>query len=91
MKNLLRLRNQHLTILQLNYQILFRQLLTSNYPTSAYVRGGFKATGVSGANMTIQVGLPSFPVAANTVYLYCKIGLPMSDDVYFSHVSASFP
>ena len=70
-----------------NYNVL----KTNNYPTSTYVRGGFKATSVSGGNMTIQVGIPSFPVATNTVYLYCKVGLPMSDDVYFSHVSASFP
>jgi hypothetical protein len=69
----------------------YNLLLTNNYPTSTYVRGGFKITGVSGANVTIQVGLPTFTVYTNTVYVYCKIGLPMSDDVYFSHVSASFP
>jgi hypothetical protein len=69
----------------------YQLLLTNNYPTSTYVRGGFKITGVSGANVTIQVGIPTFNVYANTVYVYCKIGLPMSDDVYFSHVSASFP
>jgi len=69
----------------------YYQLLTSNYPTSAYVRGGFVATSVSGNNFLIQAAVPAPVVIANTLYLYCRIGLPMSDDADFSYVTASFP
>ena len=70
-----------------NYNLVY----TNNYPTSAYVRGGFKATALAGGNFSIQVGIPSFPVSANTVYLYFRVGLPMSDDIDFSYATASFP
>jgi hypothetical protein len=69
----------------------YYQLLTSNYPTSAYVRGGFVATSISGGNFLIQVAVPAPVIISNTLYLYCRIGLPMTDDASFSYVSASFP
>jgi len=69
----------------------YYQLLTSNYPTSAYVRGGFVATSVSGNNFLIQAAVPAPVVISNTLYLYCRIGLPMTDDADFSYVTASFP
>ena len=69
----------------------YYQTLTSNYPTSAYVRGGFVATSVSGSNFSIQAAIPAPVVTTNTLYLYCRIGLPMTDDTDFSYVTASFP
>ena len=69
----------------------YYQLLTNNYPTSAYVRGGFVATSTGGGNFSIQVAVPAPVVISNNLYLYCRIGLPMTDDVDFSYVSASFP
>jgi len=69
----------------------YYQTLTSNYPTSAYVRGGFVATSVSGNNFLIQAAIPAPVVISNTLYLYCRIGLPMTDDADFSYVTASFP
>jgi hypothetical protein len=65
-------------------------LLTSNYPYSAYVRGGFIATSSSGGNFSIQTALPTPIVTTNTIYLYCRIGLPMSDDADFGYVTAAF-
>jgi hypothetical protein len=69
----------------------YYQLLTNDYPTSAYVRGGFVATSTGGGNFSIQVAVPAPVVISNTMYLYCRIGLPMTDDVDFSYISASFP
>jgi len=69
----------------------YYQTLTTNYPTSAYVRGGFVATSASGGNFSIQAAIPAPVVTTNTLYLYCRIGLPMTDDAYFSYVTASFP
>jgi len=69
----------------------YYQTLTSNYPTSAYVRGGFVATSATGGNFSIQAAIPAPVVISNTLYLYCRIGLPMTDDVDFSYVTASFP
>lgn len=69
----------------------YYKLLTPNYPTSAYVRGAFQNTDVSGGNFTITANVPTVaPVSPNPFYLYCRIGLPMTDDVYFKSVSATF-
>jgi len=69
----------------------YYKLLTANYPTSAYVRGAFQNTSLSGGNFTITANVPTVaPVSPNLFYLYCRIGLPMTDDVYFKSVSATF-
>ena len=67
----------------------YYQLLTNNYPYSAYVRGGFIGTSASGGNFSIQAALPTPIVTTNTIYLYCRIGLPMGDDADFGYVTAS--
>jgi hypothetical protein len=69
----------------------YYKLLTANYPTSAYVRGAFQNTSLSSGNFTIKANVPTVaPVSPNPFYLYCRIGLPMADDVYFNSVSATF-
>jgi hypothetical protein len=66
----------------------YYQTLTNNYPTSAYVRGGFIGTSVVGSDFTITAATPGV-VIADTTYMYCRIGLPMTDDAYFSYVTAT--
>jgi hypothetical protein len=66
----------------------YYQTLTTDYPTSAYVRGGFIGTSVVGADFTITAATPGV-VVAGTTYMYCRIGLPMTDDVDFSYVTAT--
>jgi hypothetical protein len=69
----------------------YYKLLTANYPTSAYVRGAFQDTSLAGANFTIKANVPTVAaVSPNPFYLYCRIGLPMADDIYFKSVSATF-
>ena len=66
----------------------YYQTLTTDYPASAYVRGGFIGTSVVGPDFTITAATPGI-VATGATCMYCRIGLPMSDDVDFSYVTAT--
>ena len=63
---------------------------TNNYPTSAYVRGTFNSSLVSGNNVILQANVPTVAPTTSPFYLYCRVGLPMTDDVYFASISANF-
>ena len=67
----------------------YYQTLTTDYPTSAYVRGGFSGFSVASGTATFTV-YTNTPVvnSGTTLYLYCRIGLPMSDDAGFSYCGA---
>jgi len=69
----------------------YYDVLTANYPTSAYIRSGFSATSLSGGNFSIK-GITISPsvYSGETVYLYLRVGLPMGDDVSFESISAQF-
>jgi len=69
-----------------NYYLVY----TNNYPTSAYVRGTFNSSLVSGGNVTIKANVPTVAPTTSPFYLYCRVGLPMTDDVYFASISANF-
>jgi hypothetical protein len=69
-----------------NYYLVF----TNNYPTSAYVRGTFNSSLVSGSNVILKANVPTVAPTTTPFYLYCRVGLPMTDDVYFASISANF-
>ena len=63
--------------------------LSTDYPASAYVRGAFNSLNISGTTATFNVNTATPTVLpGKTLYLYCRIGLPMSDDVGFSRCEA---
>jgi len=69
-----------------NYYLVY----TPNYPTSAYVRGTFNSSLVSGSNVILKANVPTVAPTTSPFYLYCRVGLPMTDDVYFASISANF-